>query len=277
MRIGVYMREPGKISNARLQTLFRSLESEGCELVSVSTRGDITGDMAYVMSVGGDGTFLSCAMIVGDCGVPVIGVNLGRLGFLSENSPEIVAEAILSDTLSLENRSLLKVSVSTDCCRGIEAWPYALNEMTVHRAGAAMLGVDVALDGVWLPTYWADGLLVATSSGSTAYSLSVGGPIVVPESKVLIVAPIASHNLNVRPLVVPDSTSIRIRLKSRDSMVRMTLDNRTAEITRDTAIELKLADFSLRRAKINGSSFINALTDKLYWGEDIRNSKEYNE
>lgn len=274
MHIGIYMREPSKASNGRLNAFFKVLEAVGCSLTNINTRSDITSDMAYVLSVGGDGTFLSCAMIVGDCGVPVVGVNLGRLGFLSENSPELVAEAIMTGELSLENRSLLNVSTSTSCgCRSIETWPYALNEMTVHRAGAAMLGVDVALDGVNLPTYWADGLLVATSSGSTAYSLSVGGPIVLPESKVLIVAPIASHNLNVRPLVVPDTTSISIRLKSRDSMVRMTLDNRTSEIPKDTVIDLKLADFSLKRARINGSSFINALTDKLYWGEDIRNTK----
>ena len=268
------MREPNKASSDRLHAFFKVLEAAGCSLTNISTRSDITPDMAYVLSVGGDGTFLSCAMIVGDCGVPVVGVNLGRLGFLSENSPELVAEAIMTGELSLENRSLLNVSTSTGCgCRSIETWPYALNEMTVHRAGAAMLGVDVALDGVRLPTYWADGLLVATSSGSTAYSLSVGGPIVLPEAKVLIVAPIASHNLNVRPLVVPDTTSISIRLKSRDNMARMTLDNRTSEISKDTVIELKLADFSLKRARINGSSFINALTDKLYWGEDIRNTK----
>lgn len=136
-----------------------------------------------------------------------------------------------------------------------------------------MLGVDVALDGVLLPTYWADGLLVATSSGSTAYSLSVGGPIVVPESKVLIIAPIASHNLNVRPLVVPDTSEIRLGMRSRDEKVMLTMDNRTVEIPAGMTIGVSMARFSLNRVRLDGSHFINALTDKLFWGEDIRNSR----
>ena len=147
--------------------------------------------------------------------------------------------------------------------------------MTVHRSGAAMLGVDVSIDGVLLPTYWADGLLVATSSGSTAYSLSVGGPIVLPESKVLIISPIASHNLNVRPLVVPDTSEISISLRSRDRKVMLTMDNRTVEIDRDMEMTVSMAQFSLRRVRLNSSNFINALTGKLFWGEDIRNSTEH--
>ena len=147
--------------------------------------------------------------------------------------------------------------------------------MTVHRSGAAMLGVDVSIDGVLLPTYWADGLLVATSSGSTAYSLSVGGPIVLPESRVLIISPIASHNLNVRPLVVPDTSEISISLRSRDRKVMLTMDNRTVEIDRDMEMTVSMAQFSLRRVRLNSSNFINALTGKLFWGEDIRNSTEH--
>ena len=155
-----------------------------------------------LVSVGGDGTFLSSAVIVGDSGIPVLGVNLGRLGFLSENKPDEVVEDVLAGRYSVEERTLLHADFFSG--HSIEdMYPYALNEITVHRAGPAMLGVDVSIDGSSLPTYWADGLLVATSSGSTAYSLSAGGPIVMPESKVLIVAPISPHNLNVRPLVVP--------------------------------------------------------------------------
>ena len=146
--------------------------------------------------------------------------------------------------------------------------------MTVHRFGAAMLGVDVCIDGERLPTYWADGLLVATSSGSTAYSLSVGGPIVLPESRVLIVSPISPHNLNVRPLIVPDTSVITLGLHSRDSSVMFTLDNRTVEAAPCLKFRVSMAQFSLKRVRLKGSDFINALTSKLFWGEDIRNGRQ---
>ena len=154
-----------------------------------------------------------------------------------------------------------------------DKWPYALNEFTVHRSGAAMLGVEVVLDGVQLPTYWADGLIISTSSGSTAYSLSAGGPIALPESKVLIISPIAPHNLNVRPLVVPDSTHITLRMHSRDENVIFTADNRTVQIPAETEVKIAVAQFSLKRVRLNRSNFIDALTEKLFWGEDVRNIK----
>ena len=138
----------------------------------------------------------------------------------------------------------------------------------------ASLGVDVTIDGSPLPAYWADGLLVATSSGSTAYSLSVGGPIVLPESRVLIISPIAPHNLNVRPLIVPDTAEVRISLRSRDEKVLFTADNRSMEIDPDVKLVLSMARFSLKRVRLNGSNFINALTSKLFWGEDIRNGSD---
>ena len=155
----------------------------------------------------------------------------------------------------------------------IDSWPYALNEISVRRKGAAMLCVDVVIDGIHLPTYWADGLVISTSSGSTAYSLSVGGPIVLPESKVLIVAPIAPHNLNMRPLVVPDSSVISLRMQSRDGGFEFSADNRTCVVGMDVPVDISVAQFSLKRVRLNSSNFINALTDKLYWGEDVRNIK----
>jgi NAD+ kinase len=135
-----------------------------------------------------------------------------------------------------------------------------------------MLGVQVSVDGVRLPTYWADGLIVSTSSGSTAYSLSSGGPIVLPESKVLIITPIAPHNLNVRPLVVPDTAEIKLKMDSRDPEVIFTADNRTSSVSADTEITIGVAQFSLKRVRLKKSNFINALTEKLFWGEDVRNN-----
>jgi NAD+ kinase len=134
-----------------------------------------------------------------------------------------------------------------------------------------MLGVDVNIDGVELPTYWADGLVVSTSSGSTAYSLSVGGPIVLPESKVLIISPIAPHNLNIRPLVVPNTVNLILKMQSRDGKFAVTADNRTVEVAEDVVLTIGVAQFSLRRVRLNRSNFITALTEKLHWGEDVRN------
>ena len=273
MRIAAYLGNTGLERDARLVSLLSSLEDAGCGVCLADSRSGIPGSTDFLLSVGGDGTFLSAAALVGDSGIPVLGVNLGRLGFLSENRPETVAAALLKGEYTIESRTLLGTSLSMPAGNAsMDDRPFALNEVTVHRYGGAMLGVDVTVDGSALPTYWADGLLVATSSGSTAYSLSVGGPIVLPESKVLIIAPIASHNLNVRPLVVPDTSNIEIGLQSRDDRVILTMDNRSAEISPDMKIGISMAQFSLKRVRLNSSDFINALTSKLFWGEDIRNS-----
>ena len=272
MLAALYIGKEGFEDDVRIKELAASLEKGCCSCYYVFDGGSLREETDLVLSVGGDGTFLSVAMLVADLGVPVVGVNLGRLGFLSENRPEDVAQAILSKDYTIEDRSLLKASLSAPCGNpSIDRWPYALNEVAVHRSGAAMLGVDVCLDGKWLPTYWADGLIVSTSSGSTAYSLSVGGPIVLPQSKVLILAPIAPHNLNIRPLVIPDSSEVHLRVHSRDGKAIFTIDNRTVELPEGLEITVSLAHFSLRRVRFNNSDFINALTEKLFWGEDVRN------
>lgn len=274
MTISIYIGKNVDVNDGRIVRLIDSLESGGCVCEILKDGESLKEETSLVLSVGGDGTFLSVAGLVADSGVPVVGVNLGRLGFLSENRPEDVAEAILNKDYTVEDRSLLSVTLSAPSGNAeIDNWPYALNEMTVHRSGAAMLGVDVCMDGKQLPTYWADGLIVSTSSGSTAYSLSVGGPIVLPQAKVLIIAPIAPHNLNVRPLVVPDTSGITLNMRSRDNDIVLTLDNRTVELPADTEISVSLARFSLRRVRFNKSDFINALTEKLFWGEDVRNIK----
>lgn len=272
MKVAVYIGKEELISDERLVSLMGSLTQGGCTC-SILSDGQVPEDGTdMLLSVGGDGTFLYSSSMVAQKGIPVVGVNLGRLGFLSENRPEDVAQAILDGEYMIENRTMLHAEVTT-CDERIDGWPYALNEMTVRRNGAAMLGVDVSVDGVDLPTYWADGLVISTSSGSTAYSLSVGGPIVLPESKVLIISPIAPHNLNVRPLVVPDSSEIRLRMHSRDGKYEFSADNRTVEVDESVEVTITVAQFSLRRVRLNRSNFINALTEKLFWGEDVRNIK----
>ena len=271
MNIAIYIGKRDAVADSGIGDLLSRLEAGGCE-VRILYEGDmLDGNADMLLSVGGDGTFLSAAKLVAGRDIPVMGVNLGRLGFLSENRPASVAKALLSNDYTIESRAMLQAEIVTGNPE-IDGWPYALNEFTVHRSGAAMLGVEASVDGVRLPTYWADGLIISTSSGSTAYSLSSGGPIVLPESKVLIITPIAPHNLNVRPLVVPDSAEITLRMHSRDDKVIFTADNRTAAVPASTELVIRVAQFSLRRVRLNKSNFIDALTEKLFWGEDVRNN-----
>lgn len=272
MRIAIYIGRESYESEPRFTGLVNELSAGGCHLYQVSGSEELEPDTDMLLSVGGDGTFLSASSIVADSGIPVAGVNLGRMGFLSENRPEDLAQALLSKDYTIENRAMLQVvpkgdaALPDECCR-------ALNEMAVHRNGPSMLEVEVKVDGICLPSYWADGLVISTSSGSTAYSLSVGGPIVLPEAKVLIISPIAPHNLNVRPLVVPDTSGIDIKMCSRDKDFVFSSDNRSVVLSPGTELHVSLAQFSLRRVRLNRSNFIKALTQKLFWGEDVRNIK----
>lgn len=273
MDLGIFSRNEALLHGQRLISMFDKLEQASFRLRRVSNPADLQG-IDMLLSIGGDGTFLSASQCVGSSSVPVLGINLGRLGFLSEYSPEEAAEALLSGKYEMEGRRLVKTSVQgriLEDSRGF--WPYSLNEVCVHRTGAAILGIEVSIDGAKLPVYWADGLLVATASGSTAYSLSAGGPICSPDSPVLIVAPVAPHNLNVRPLVVPESARIAISLHSRDESVQLSMDNRELLISPDATLEVEVAQFSLKRVRLGKSNFFKALTTKLFWGEDIRNEE----
>lgn len=275
MTFGLYIKNAALKDNERLRSMRKALEEGGCSLYDIETREDLIPGTDAVLSVGGDGTFLSASKRVAETGVPILGVNMGRLGFLSENKPEEVVEALLSGNYKIEDRTMLKSVITGEgACRAGDFWPYALNEVTVHRSGASVLGINVTVDGDELPTYWADGLIVATSSGSTAYSLSAGGPICSPASKVLIIEPISPHNLNVRPLVVPETAVIDISVKSRDDSVICTMDNRTMSLPATASLRVSMAQFSLKRIRLSRSSFVKALVSKLFWGEDIRNNGE---
>ena len=248
MKLAYYIEKARLRKDSRVEALLERFRSAGHGLYPVARPDDLVSGTDVLLSLGGDGTFLSAAALALDSGVPVLGVNFGRLGFLSESDPEAVADAL---------------------DRG--DYPFALNEMSVSRMGASMLGVDVWVDGAALPTYWADGLLVATSSGSTAYSLSVGGPICLPETKVFIVAPISPHNLNVRPLIVPETSHLRIALRARDERAVLTMDNRNYTVPAGAQIEVCAAPKRLRRLRLGQSNFIGALRSRLLWGEDVRN------
>lgn len=276
MKLAYYIKKDGLLSDPAVQELLAQLSWPDFELYPADAPGDIRPGTDALLSLGGDGTFLYAARIAVPSDLPVLGVNFGRLGFLADAKPSEVAAALRLGEYSIESRTLLHVSTSREPVSptGEEFWPYAFNETSVSRVSASMLGVGVETDGQTLPTYWADGLLVATSSGSTAYSLSVGGPIVTPDCKVLIVAPVSPHNLNVRPLIVPESSKLRLSLSSRDDTAVLTVDNRNYTIPADTVIGVEAAPVSLKRMRIaRSSSFINALRTRLMWGEDLRNGK----
>lgn len=270
MKIAVFVKKRSLTGDARVDELVRKLEQDGHTPVLMGREGPLPEGSEVLLSLGGDGTFLSAAAFAAKAGIPVLGVNMGRLGFLSEYRAGEAAEALSSGNYVVEDRGVLDASLE---CGGRTLNFKALNEISVHRTGSAVLGVDVTVDGIALPTYWADGLLVATSSGSTAYSLSVGGPICMPEAKVLIIAPIAPHNLNLRPLIVPDSAQIGISIKTRDGQAMFTADNRSEVIGVSSEISVRLAQFSLKRVRLEKSNFIHALRDKLFWGEDVRNQQ----
>ncbi len=272
MLIGIYIKNKALAEDARFLALCAELGDGGYILYEVDRREDLREGTDLVLSIGGDGTFLSASKRVADSGVPLLGVNLGRLGFLSENLPEDIAPHIFAHDYQIEDRAMLAVSADGLQGRGMDFWPYALNEVSVHRTGPSVLGVEVTVNGEKLPTYWADGLLVATSSGSTAYSLSAGGPICLPESKVLLITPIAPHNLNVRPLVIPETSVVEISVRTRDKAAIMTMDNRTIPIDELTRVRVSMAQFSLKRVRLPEAGFVKALVSKLYWGEDIRNN-----
>ena len=273
MKIGYFILREELKSDARMLSLLRDLEQATFEVYEIRTKNDVQPDTDLVLSMGGDGTFLSAAHVVADIGLPILGVNFGRIGFLCENRPEDVKRALLEGDFRIEYRTVLNATLKGPAARkSIGMLPYSVNEVALHRSGSAVLGIHVSIDGEPLPTYWADGLIVATSSGSTAYSLSVGGPICMPDTKVLVVAPIAPHNLNVRPIVLPETAKVDISFESRDGRATMSTDNRVVEIQPDWSIHVEMAQFSLKRIRLAQSGFVKALTSRLFWGEDMRNN-----
>lgn len=270
MKLAYYIKDSRLELDPRVLGLLADLGAAGFDVSPVRTAGDVPGGTEMLLSFGGDGTYLSAAALAIRLDLPVLGVNFGRLGFLSENRPEDVTAALAGRDFTVQRRGMLRA----------EGWceadgpQLALNEICVQREGAAMLGIDVEVDGKPLPTYWADGLLVATSSGSTAYSLSAGGPICMPDARVLIIAPVAPHNLNVRPLVVPDSAVINISFRSRENRLRLSMDDRGCVIPSSSHISVQAVPGVLKRVELGGSNFIEALRDRLLWGGDVRNMNQ---
>ena len=227
-------------------------------------------DMMF--SVGGDGTMLDTLPYVRDSGIPVLGINLGRLGFLSSIPKEEIKEAIdhvWNNDYFLEQRTLIGLVKPGNLFGELN---FALNDLTIYRTNSdSLVTVHVYLNDKFLNTYWGDGLIIATPTGSTAYSLSVGGPIVSPGSENFVIAPIASHNLTVRPIVIQDNNEIKIRIEGREKKYMITMDSRQDTLDMSEEIIIKKCDFKVNLVQMEGKDFYATIREKLLWGKDVRN------
>jgi len=231
---------------------------------------DFVADLA--LSIGGDGTFLNTAARIGRKQIPILGINTGRLGFLADvSTDEIIPalDAILAQHYRVEERALLFVETSDGTTFD---YPYALNEVSVLKQdSSSMMSINASVNGEMVHTYQADGLIVSTPTGSTAYSMSVGGPLVVPQAQNIILSPVASHSLNVRPLIVPDSWVIELEVHSRSQNYLVALDGRSKILEHTTKLRIRKADYTVKIIKQLNHTFFDTLKNKLMWGVDKRN------
>jgi NAD+ kinase len=257
-----------EIYKYQLLSVFPELET----MESYSDHQSFQENTDFAISIGGDGTFLKTVLFVRDSGIPVLGINMGRLGFLANVNKERIREALLklqNNDYRFTERSLIKVDTESKLF-GEEN--FALNELTLHKKdSASMISVNVDVNNERLNNYWADGLIISTPTGSTAYSLSCGGPIITPGCSVTIITPIAPHNLNVRPVIVPDHLPIRLSAEGREASYLLTLDSRSESINHDCVIEVSKADFTIKVVEFNDYTFLDTIREKLLWGLDKRN------
>ncbi|MEO9483161.1 MAG: NAD kinase [Ekhidna sp.] len=232
----------------------------------------ITADFDCVFSLGGDGTFLESLLWVGENEVPILGINMGRLGFLASIAKESIKESLylfFKGKYDIESRSLLSLKTNMGL---FENKTYALNECAILRKdSSAMIMVKCYINNQYLNTYWADGLMVATPTGSTGYSLSCGGPLMMPDSKDFVITPVSPHNLNVRPLIVSDNSELRFEIETRNRSFLISLDSRSETIENDVNIVVKKAPFEAKLIRIEGNNFPDTIRNKLGWGFDKRN------
>lgn len=249
-------------------TLIRNIGKEFWEFDELNENVD------FLISIGGDGSMLKAVTVVKDTNIPILGINTGRLGFLTslgKESIELGLNHLLKSEFKISKRCLLEV-YSNKLEKNFFGFNYALNEVSVSRKNtASLISISAELNGIPLTTYWADGLIIATPTGSTGYSLSSGGPVMTPESSSLVLTPIAAHNINIRPLIVNDNTIIKLCVTGRGYKHLISLDSRILTVPLKTDIFIKKADFSISKIEINKNFFINTLREKLFWGLDKRN------
>lgn len=232
---------------------------------------DLPDGIDFMISIGGDGTILDTASLVGEKEIPIIGINSGRLGFLANISREEIStalDALIAGNFSYDERSLMEITKPANLFGSFNA---ALNEITIQKKDSTMITINVFLNNEFVNTYWADGLIISTPTGSTAYSLSVGGPIISPLSETFIISPIAPHNLTVRPLVVPDKHEIKLTINGRGKSFLLSMDSHSVELDSTTEIILKKSETIVKLVKLNHQDFYSTLRNKLLWGLDKRN------
>lgn len=294
MRVAIFGRFYNETTTISVETLFNYLlkknvdayiETEFYDLIkdeshnikdfeSFKTFSLLDKSFDLLVSVGGDGTILRAITFVKDLGIPIIGINTGRLGFLATIQVDGIQGAIqdiIDGKYKISERSLLSIE-TTPKNEDITSLNFALNEIAVSRKNTtSMITVETHLDGELLTSYWSDGLIVSTPTGSTGYSLSCGGPVITPGTNSFVLTPIAPHNLSARPLIIPDSTEIQLRVSGREENHLVSLDSRIATLDNGTLIKIKKASFKIKMIDLLNESFLVTLRKKLLWGEDKRN------
>jgi NAD+ kinase len=244
------------------------------EYKTFTSHTELDSSFDMLISIGGDGTILRAATLVRNSGVPILGINAGRLGFLATVQKENISEFmqfVIDKKYTLSKRTLLSLTCSPDN-EAIQDINFAMNEISVSRKDTtSMITIETYLNDEFLNSYWADGLIIATPTGSTGYSLSCGGPILTPDVKSLVITPIAPHNLNARPLVVPDETEIRLKVSGREEHYLVSLDSRITSVKNESILTIKKTPFQINMVEIPEETFLKTLRTKLLWGEDKRN------
>ncbi len=242
-------------------------------LIFFDSNDSIDSDIDFVFAVGGDGTILRSITYVKDSDIPILGVNTGRLGFLTSVQKESISDAISNiknNKFSVIKRTVLKVNLSSSN-NPFSNYPYALNEVTIQRKDStSLLNISCQINDKYLTNYWSDGLIISTPTGSTGYSLSNGGSIVSPESNVILLNPIAPHNINMRSLVIPDNSKIKLNIEG-DNEINLSVDSRMYSISSSNQIEILKSSFTIKTIKFDDDNFYKRLREKLFWGQDMRN------
>jgi NAD+ kinase len=291
MRVAIYSRGGETLNEKDLTSLLDLLKVAGIETVVYKSlidqysglsglssvfagASDLDGHIDALISLGGDGTLLDTVCLVRDKQIPVLGINYGRLGFLASLGKENIEEAVRAlqeRTYVLDRRGLLRLDASIPL---FGEDPFALNEMVIHkREFSSMIKIHAYLNGEFLNTFWSDGLIVSTPTGSTGYSLSCNGPVVFPESESFVITPIAPHNLNIRPIVVPNNNVVSFEVEGRSEDFICTLDSRKEVVAKSVQLAVKKEAFSFNLVRLNENNFLRTLREKLTWGFDTRNRR----
>lgn len=290
MKIAIYSRGGESVPLDHLNELLLALNRARCtpylfapfaaqvkegltsEIHTFSSSADLEDDFDCMISLGGDGTMLDTVTLIRDKNIPLLGVNFGRLGFLASLGKEDMSTAVtalVERTYVIEKRSLIHVDANVPL---FGETPYALNEFVIHKKDtSSMIKIHTYLNGEFLNTYWADGLIVSTPTGSTGYSLSCNGPVVFPDTESFIITPVAPHNLNVRPIVIPDHNVISFEVEGRMDQFICTMDSRKESVDTNVQLAVKKEDFKINLVRLNENNFLQTLRKKLAWGFDTRN------